>query len=784
MRILERFLESTAQIFAGLLVLAILSVGASYLIVKSTADRLAAEQAERISLDWANYISDRLPNLGEIAQGGYLSESERDLLDMIRSFNGVFRFKLFSPDGRLRLVSENLAPGGGSLRAERRAFSQTAADVVASRTPLTKFEDGKTQPDRPDFYAESYVPVVRNGDVVAVVEVYVDQTKAVAINRAKFTNFGILIGLVIFVLLLFPAVGIALLLRSLRRKNADLALESQRAQRADHAKSEFLANMSHEIRTPLNGMMGMSELLQQTDLDARQKRYADTVTSSGNALLTIINDILDFSKIDAGQLQLCHEPFRMADAVNDVALLMSARAEEKNIEIVVRVDPDMPRSMVGDAGRIRQILTNLVGNAVKFTDAGHVLIDASATVHQAGDGAAKAALVLKVVDTGIGIPEDQTDHVFDKFVQVDGSSTRNHDGTGLGLAIVSMLVTKMGGTVALQSVEGEGSTFTVTLDLPVDDVTSERRIVPVDVKGKRVLVVDDNAVNREILMEQLGAWGLIGQAEPSALRALGELARMAADGETCDLIILDYNMPGMDGAGMVRSLKAAESLSEIPVLMLTSVEYPEGGGQFLDLGVQGHLVKPANASTLYDQLVSIMSSTAPATVKAAADMPPPDDATGSEPAADRATGGTGTGRDREDGMPLVLVAEDNPVNQELVLGILEIAGCRAVMASNGEEAVASLIQERPDLVLMDVSMPVMGGHAATRAIRTLEQENDWRRTPIIGLTAHAQHGDREDCLAAGMDDYLSKPLDINLLVAKIHGLMADESTPAPLLTGT
>lgn len=756
MNLLYRYCTSLWFLVVMVALLAVLTGASSYGVALLAADRSVKRQAENLAQDWARFISGRMPSLEQVADGGAISEPDRQLLEDVKQFGDVFRFKLFSSDGRLRLVSDNLNPGHADLGETLGDHNRKAAGVVQNGVSYTSLEDGTAKPDRPDVYAESYVPVVRDGKVIAISEVYIDQTEAALLAHQDYFRLGLEVAGLIFVLLLGPVIGFLLVARSLRVKNAALVVESEKAKKADRAKSEFLANMSHEIRTPLNGMMGMSELLQQTEMTEKQKRYADTITSSGQALITIINDILDFSKIDSGNLALYEKPFRLSAAVDEVANLMATQAENKGIEIITRVDPGLPLRVIADVGRVRQILLNLVGNAVKFTDKGSVLVDVTNERVDAG----VALIRLRVADTGIGIPVDQQAAIFEKFVQADSSSTRNYGGTGLGLSIVQMLAEAMKGRVELVSNEGEGSEFSVLLPLKIDGDGIERKILPVDTSGKRVLVIDDNVVNRQILVEQLENWGLIAHSEPSGMAGLGELARAAADDQAYELVILDYNMPGMDGLAVAKSMRATGSLSRCPILFLTSVDEPGGIGGFEDAGIDKHLIKPTNGSALYDAIVDMFAEEV---VVPQASLVPDTEATIGSPAPTAADENVEPRKDR----PLVLVAEDNAVNQELVLGILEIAGCRAVMTSNGEEAIAAFVKQRPDLVLMDVSMPLMGGLDATKAIRRLEKENGSRSVPIVGVTAHAQTDDRERCLEAGMDDYMSKPLSVDKMVAKV-----------------
>ena len=385
----------------------------------------------------------------------------------------------------------------------------------------------------------------------------------------------------------------------LKQREKELEEAQRKAVVADRAKSEFLANMSHEIRTPMNGVLGMAELLAKSDLTPKQKMFTDIIVKSGNALLTIINDILDFSKIDAGQLVLDPAPFNLAEAIEDVATLVSTRAKEKDLELIVRVEPKCQEMFIGDVGRIRQIITNLLGNAVKFTESGHVLIDVTGEQIDT-----ETRLRISVTDTGIGIPAEKLRLVFDKFSQVDASSTRRHEGTGLGLAITSRLVHLMDGEIGVESTEGKGSTFWFTLTLANVGKPQGRRSTPIDITGARVLIVDDNAVNRAILSEQMGSWAFDSCAAESGAEGLGVLQAAAAFGVPVDCVVLDYQMPGMTGADVARIVRSTPAIENTPIVMLTSVDQSLSNSAYRDLGIEAQLIKPARSSALLETLVS------------------------------------------------------------------------------------------------------------------------------------------------------------------------------------
>ncbi len=556
-----------------------------------------------------------------------------------------------------------------------------------------------------------------------------------------------------------------------RNREAELESAHRQAKAADRAKSEFLANMSHEIRTPMNGIMGMAELLAKTELTAKQRNFADIIIKSGASLLTIINDVLDFSKLDANQMALDPAPFRLADAIEDVTTLASANASEKDLELIVRIDPALPDAMVGDVGRIRQVVTNLVGNAVKFTDAGHVYVEVCG--EPAGDR--RQLLCFRIQDTGAGIPADKRDKIFEKFSQVDTSATRKHEGAGLGLTIASSLVKLMGGEIGVESELGKGSTFWFTIELPVHLQEEAMKRIPRDVSGAKVLIVDDNEVNRSILMEQMSTWGFESAACNDGYEALAFLRAARQQKVVIDCVILDYHMPGMSGGDVVQEIRADHALGDTRIVMLTSVDQAEDGTSFSSLGINRHLTKPVRSAHLRETLVEVLQDDV---VTAGSEQREPDRAQAPSPDHEvhipvPQTVNGGFGGSSEASID-ILVCEDNMVNQVVFEEIIKATGYSCKIANNGQEGVELFTKYAPKFILMDVSMPVLSGFEATTAIRSIEGGK--LRTPIVGVTAHALKGDMEKCLDAGMDDYLSKPVSPAALTAKIHTWMQKTGT--------
>jgi signal transduction histidine kinase/CheY-like chemotaxis protein len=558
--------------------------------------------------------------------------------------------------------------------------------------------------------------------------------------------------------------GFNSMLDQIQLQDGSLQRAKEIAEAASEAKSEFLANMSHEIRTPLNGVMGMTDLALDTELTKEQREYLDTVKISADSLLTVINEILDFSKMEAGKIQLDAENFNLRDSLEATLKTLALRAHEKGLELLCEVAPEVPEAVRGDSNRLRQIVVNLVGNAIKFTSEGEVALHVEALD---GEGEQRP-LQFTVSDTGIGIPAEKQKLIFEAFTQADTSTTRKYGGTGLGLTISSRLVEMMGGRIWVESESGLGARFHFTAMLGVADaqaVKVETIAPPEMLRGVKVLVVDDNRTNRGILEGMLKRWEMKPTAVESGEKALMQLSNARGAGAPYGLILTDMHMPLMDGFGLVERIRQSPSLATATIMMLTSAGHRGDGARCRELGVAAYLLKPIRQSELREAIARALGAK---------------EKEGVIPLITRFS--LHDGRDPSEFLSVLLV-EDNVVNQRLAARLLEKRGHRVIVAANGVEALAALEKGSFDLVFMDVQMPEMDGFEATAGIRR-QEELSGKHQAVIALTAHAMQGDQERCLAAGMDGYLGKPIRpqeldaiLETYVARRKGRSQTKETP-------
>jgi signal transduction histidine kinase/DNA-binding response OmpR family regulator len=533
----------------------------------------------------------------------------------------------------------------------------------------------------------------------------------------------------------------------LEQKNTELNRTAAAAMEATRAKSQFLACMSHEIRTPMNAIIGMTELLLATRLSSEQQEYLNIVEESGETLLTLINDILDLSKIEAGKLNLDRAVFNLHESVGDTMKSLGPRAHKQGLELACRIHPEVPSAVVGDQGRFRQVIVNLVGNAIKFTESGEVVLD----IRRESQTDHAVVLQCAVRDTGVGIPRDKQAAIFTMFEQADSSTTRRFGGAGLGLAISSRLVEMMEGRIWVESEIGRGSTFyfTARFELPRGETAVMPVARPTIVRGTKVLVVDDNATNRRILEEVLKSWQMEPTVADGALDALGLLHLAQKAGNPYHLVLADAHMPEMDGFTLAEKIKQDTELGSTIIMMLTSADQFGDVARCEQLGIAAYLVKPIKQSELLDAAMLALGVAAP---------------------EDEAPEVSAVGSPSRVGPLRVLLAEDSLVNQKLAVALLEKCGHTVVVTETGREALAAAESQDFDLILMDVQMPEMDGFEATMAIRAKEKESG-KHVPIIAMTAHALKGDRQRCLEAGMDDYVAKPIHAANLLDTIEAVV-------------
>ncbi len=542
----------------------------------------------------------------------------------------------------------------------------------------------------------------------------------------------------------------------LAQMREQLAELQSRTEASARIKAQFLANMSHEIRTPMNGILGMTELLLGTQLTVKQHRFAETVRRSAESLLHIINDILDFSKMETGKLALEHVDFDVRETIEEVVELLAEKAHGKGLELACHIADDMRNGASGDPGRLRQVLINIIDNAIKFTETGEVLIK----VKSHDEVCEKVRYTIEIIDTGIGMSAGVQSRIFDSFAQADASTTRRYGGAGLGLTISHELISLMGGEIKVHSKPGEGSRFEISALLATSDVLSNPTSADrAALEGLRVLCVDDNETNRSILSHQLSAWNVIHDCASDGAAALSLLHKASRENVSFDIAILDMHMPNMDGLELARTISSDPNLSNMSLALLTSAVLEVGATELKEAGITQYISKPARQSQLYNTLLAFARSGRSSPITRAYSKPalPEKSLLGVR----------------------ILLAEDNPVNQEVAASMLEIAGCEVTIVDNGRSAVEVFGKTEFDVILMDCQMPDMDGFEATSSIRELESSGNRSRTPIVALTANALEGDRERCLSADMDDYVSKPFKQEQLRLCLAGWVQSDARAEP-----
>jgi two-component system sensor histidine kinase/response regulator len=667
-----------------------------------------------------------------------VAKAKRDLPDLVRTVRSLTSDDLVDQRSIQELevyLTASQEFWGEAVDKRRNGDLKAANEMITSKLPIQLMRD-----DRRVIVSM----IQKEGQTLGV-----RSREAEASAHRAFT-IELFLGVTVVVVLVTAFLFVQMDMNHKAQTEAQLRKSKEAAEAANQAKSTFLATMSHEIRTPMNGILGMTELVLDTDLTPEQRDNLGLVRLSAESLLTVINDILDFSKIEAGKLEIESIPFDLRESLGETMKALAFRAHQKGLELIYEVQPDVPEAVLGDPGRIRQIIVNLVGNSIKFTEHGEILL----SVVQEEESAETALVRFSVKDTGVGIQLDKQQKIFEAFSQADGSMARKYGGTGLGLTICTRLVEKMHGRVWVESLPGYGSTFHFTTRFTHQDANSKRstQLQPEALCNLPVLIVDDNFTNRRVLLGMLNRWGMRPTAVEDGRAALQALEIAKSTGRSFPLILLDGQMPEMDGFAVAERIKKDPELVGAGIMMLTSAGHAGDAARCRELGIAAYLLKPIRQGDLLDSILNVLQK-----------------GPENKPLALVTRHTLRETRHRTK----ILLAEDNAVNQLLAVRLLEKRGYSVSVAGDGHTAIAAFEKESFDLVLMDIQMPDMDGFEATAKIREKDKLSG-EHTPIIAMTAHALKGDQERCIAAGMDGYVSKPIRTIELISAIENLLASK----------